>query len=204
MLFIDSADNGTRIRDFRAQLWAEHFQIDPLEVPQLEDLGKALGVWHPWPGTGGATFKLPQHAPSMIELTYATRIIVLSDGSTEVEVPRSLVAYPGFTGGTAENDPAQFVIGDTSSITDNGLPHSIYWNLAGGAIHVLEGPNAGLTLPILSHQDLRITVVTVPQPFDATTRYLLLQPYIRDFEIGPVAFDFSARFEYGFTELSFL
>jgi phosphatidylserine/phosphatidylglycerophosphate/cardiolipin synthase-like enzyme len=204
VVFIDSADDGTRIRDFRVQLWAEHFQVDPSEIPQLEDLDKALGVWHPWPGTGGATFKLPQHASTLFEMTFATRLISVPGGTSQVEVPLSLVAFESYAGNTAVSDPALFAIGDATSITDNGLPHSIDWNLAGGAIHVLEGPNAGLTLPIRSHQDLRINLLTAPQPFDDTTRYLLLQPYIKDFAIGPVSFDFSTRFEYGFTELSFL
>lgn len=203
MVFIDSAENGTRLRDFRVQLWAEHFQIDPLELTQIHDIDQALGVWHPWSGTGGASFKLPQHAPTIFELTYATRFINLASG-TQVEVPRSLVAFAKFPGATAESDPAGFLAGTTSTITDNGLPHRNNWDLTGGAIHVLEGPNAGQTPLILAHQDRTITVQNYPQPFDDTTRYLLLQPYIRDFPIGPVSFNFNSRFEYGFTELGFL
>ncbi|MEM7021540.1 MAG: phospholipase D family protein [Pseudomonadota bacterium] len=214
-VFIDGEDDGTRIRDFRVQLWAEHFQIDPAEVAQLNDIDTALGVWHPWPGTGGASFKLPQHAPSLLQTTFATRDV------NGVTVPRSLVGCKHFCRDPAgnplpalpvvENDirvfeshPAQFVAGTTTSLTDYGLFHSSTWDLTGGAIHLVAGPNAGLTVEILGHQDYDLQIGVLAQPLNNTTQYILLQPYIKDFEIHPLPLNFSNRFEYGFTEMSFL
>jgi hypothetical protein len=66
--------------------------------------------------------------------------------------------------------------GTTSTITTN---QTLARDLRGFSIHILEGPNAGVTLPILSNTtgaNAVITVATQASAFTNATRYRLMTP----------------------------
>lgn len=59
-------DPGTRARDLRVQLWADHLRVDPkdpLVASELGDLTKSLGLFNPdWITGAGVTFPHPNSA----------------------------------------------------------------------------------------------------------------------------------------------
>jgi phosphatidylserine/phosphatidylglycerophosphate/cardiolipin synthase-like enzyme len=62
--FIDNDDYHT-VKEFRQELWNEHFRTTPSQATEVAEVNPGLRVWNEQWGTAGASFTIPAH----LELT---------------------------------------------------------------------------------------------------------------------------------------
>lgn|GEM_PF-2445047 len=207
--FVDQDPATESIKQFRQDLWAEHFKLLPAEKVQIQDISIALCMWNPAWGASPPSFKLPFWAQSLSELPSDIRTL------DSVDIPVGLVPYnvikvntvgavtnvvPGtsniFTNVTYQNDPALINQAGVDFIEDLALPLDTVNNLTGLWIRVVAGPTDGSLLRITAHSGIRITLTPLPTPHDNTTTYRIYKPFIQKVDLANIAMGATALFTF--------
>jgi phosphatidylserine/phosphatidylglycerophosphate/cardiolipin synthase-like enzyme len=198
--FIDSDTSTRTIQDFRVDLWAEHFRVaDNLhnEKDQIRDIEGALNLWNNNWGLNRTDFKIPGYESYMSSddlvpylrdfdgvHSYPTSLLPekifvrdKDDHGIEFKLGSSMNTANGEHKASI-SDPAQFVEGQRNFISDNGLPDSSDINISGYWILILQGPNEGACLLITLHSGKVIYLTQSLLPFDSTTTYTILYPFL--------------------------
>ena len=198
--FIDSDSSSRKVKDFRIDLWAEHFRVSNTlnEKNQINDLDSALNVWKGTWGVDNTSFKLPGYVAAMTrqELVSEEYSFAGTHSYPASLVPVHLFAknvdgngIPYKSGAAIDkengehkdfiNEPAQFVAGGINYIEDEGFPNPSEVDLADFWILILNGPNEGECLEIIAHSDYKIYVNAMPIEFDSTNSYVILATYLK-------------------------
>ncbi len=192
--FIDSENPLYSVKDFRVDLWAEHFKVSGNlngEKDQIRDLDAALNLWKNTWGVDSTSFKLPGYVEEMTghDLVTAEKSFEGSPYPASL-IPIRIFALNQFGEGVPYdspdavewdyiNDAAQLNGGGLDSIEDDGFPTDWQFKLTDYWVLILNGPNTGECLQIMDHLEHVIYVKEMPTEFDSTNWYVILKPYLK-------------------------
>ena len=199
--FVDQNPLTESVKQFRLDLWSEHFKLLPLESTQIINIADALSIWNPTWGSAAPGFKLPVWGQNLLELPADLRNI---DGQ---DIPVCLVPFrifktdnsgtvvpgnsTGYTGVNYQNNNALINSSGPDFIDDAGLPDHSEKNLEGRWVLIISGPNAGNMLRITSHTGTAIGFQPQAQAFDNSTVYRVYKPFLDKIEITTGALSYA-------------